>query len=213
MIATENMLKVWDPVVRGGHWLLAIAFFIAYLTEDDFLTLHVWAGYLVASILCLRLLWGLVGSKHAKFKDFVYSPAITLQYIRDLIGGHAKRFIGHNPAGGAMVLALLFALTATVSSGLMLYAIEENAGPLAEWVAESSESFSKPALMSRALADEDRHNDDSREELWEELHELFANLTLLLVGLHIAGVLFSSYAHKENLIKGMFTGRKRSDPD
>jgi cytochrome b len=97
-----------------------------------------------------------------------------------------------------------------VSSGLMLYAIEEDAGPLAGWVAESSASSGAPILISRALADDDRHDDDSREEFWEELHEIFANLTLFLVGLHIAGVLFSSYAHKENLIKAMFTGRKWS---
>jgi cytochrome b len=217
MTTTENMLKVWDPIVRIGHWTLVIAFFTAYFTEDDFLTQHVWAGYVVGTIVCLRLLWGFVGTKHARFRDFVCSPAITLQYIRDLMTGDAKRFLGHNPAGGAMVLALLIGITGTVSSGLMLYAIEEDAGPLAGWVAESSASSGASILISRALADDGRHDnddeDDSREEFWEEIHEFFANLTLFLVGLHIAGVLFSSYAHKENLIKGMLTGRKRSGPE
>jgi cytochrome b len=217
MKTNENMLKVWDPIVRIGHWTLVIAFFTAYFTEDDFLTQHVWAGYVVGTIVCLRLLWGFVGTKHARFRDFVCSPAITLQYIRDLMTGDAKRFLGHNPAGGAMILALLIGIAGTVSSGLMLYAIEEDAGPLAGWVAESSASSGAPILISRALADDDTHDDDdeddSREEFWEEIHEFFANLTLFLVGLHIAGVLFSSYAHKENLIKGMLTGRKRSGPE
>lgn len=214
MKTTENMIKVWDPIVRIGHWTLVIAFFTAYFTEDDLLKQHVWAGYVVGAIVCLRLLWGFVGTKHAKFGDFVRSPAITLNYIRELMTGNAKRFIGHNPAGGAMVVALLIGLTSTVSSGLMLYAIEEDAGPLAAWVAASSASTGTPILISRAYADDDDNDEDeSREEFWEETHEFFANLTLFLVGLHIAGVLFSSYAHKENLIRGMFTGKKRSGPE
>jgi cytochrome b len=219
MNSIESTRKVWDPIVRIGHWSLVIAFFTAYFTEDDFLIQHVWAGYVVGAILCLRLLWGFVGTKHARFSDFVRSPAITLQYIRDLMTNRAKRFLGHNPAGGAMVVALLIGIAGTVSSGLMLYAIEEDAGPLAGWVADSSAASGVPILISRALADDDRHDDedehadDALEEFWEETHEFLANLTLFLVGLHIAGVLFSSYAHKENLIKAMFTGRKRSGPE
>ena len=109
-----------------------------------------------------------------------------------------------------MVLALLISLAATVSSGLMLYAIEENKGPLADWVASTTATPAIPALIAVAIADDDseEEEEDAREEFWEEIHEISTNLTLLLVGLHIAGVLFSSYAHKENLIRSMFTGRK-----
>jgi cytochrome b len=216
MKTIESTEQVWDPIVRVGHWVLVIAFFTAYFTEDDFLIQHVWAGYVVGAILCLRLLWGFVGTKHARFSDFVRSPAITLQYIRDLVTNRAKRFLGHNPAGGAMIVVLLISIAGTVFSGLVLYAIEEDAGPLAGWVADSSAVSGVPILISRALADDDRpddeddHVDDPREEFWEETHEFFANLALFLVGLHIAGVLFSSYAHEENLIKAMITGRKRS---
>ncbi len=216
MNTTENTIRVWDPVVRIGHWALVVSFFTAYFTEDDFLTQHVWAGYVVGTIVCLRLLWGFVGTKHARFQDFVCSPATTLRYIGDLIANRAKRFIGHNPAGGAMVIALLVSITGTVSSGLMIYAIEEDAGPLADWVADSSVAAGGPILISSAFADddsEDEHGDEAREEFWEETHEIFANLALFLVGLHIAGVLFSSYAHKENLIKSMVTGRKRCGPE
>jgi cytochrome b len=218
MNTTENTIRVWDPVVRIGHWALVFAFFTAYFTEDDFLTQHVWAGYVVGAIICLRLLWGFVGTKHARFKDFVRSPATTLQYIGDLIAHRAKRFLGHNPAGGAMIIALLVSIAGTVSSGLMIYAIEEDAGPLADWVADSSVPSGIPILISSAFADDDsedegEHVDEAREEFWEETHEIFANLALFLVGLHIAGVLFSSYAHKENLIKSMVTGRKRCGPE
>ena len=111
-----------------------------------------------------------------------------------------------------MVVALLLGLSGTVISGLMLYAIEENRGPLAGWVAQQSTPSVSPSLPARAVADDardERHEDDAREEFWEETHEVLANLTLLLVGLHIAGVLFSSRAHGENLIRSMITGRKR----
>lgn len=209
MKATDNSIAVWDPIVRIGHWTLVIAFFTAYFTEDDFLTQHVWAGYVVGAVVLIRVIWGLVGSKHARFGNFVRSPAITGRYIRDLMSNRAERFVGHNPAGGAMVVALLICISVTVSSGLVLYAIEENAGPLAGWVADSSGSSAESALIANARADQGGHVEDEREEFWEEIHEIFANLTLLLVGLHIAGVLFSSFMHKENLVKAMFTGRKR----
>jgi cytochrome b len=218
MNTTENTIKVWDPVVRLGHWTLVIAFFTAYLTEDDFLDLHVWAGYAVGAIVCLRLIWGFVGSRHARFKDFVRSPATILQYMGDLVAHRAQRFLGHNPAGGAMIIALLLSIAGTVSSGLVLYAIEEDAGPLAGWVADSSGPGDVSILIAGAFADSDSddeatHADDARAEFWEETHDILANLALLLVALHIAGVLFSSYVHKENLVKSMFTGRKRSDPE
>ena len=214
----ENFVRVWDPIVRYGHWILVIAFFTAYLSEDDFLSLHVWAGYLVGAIVGIRLLWGFVGTRHARFTDFVRSPRETLKYVADLSFGRARRYIGHNPAGGAMVVALLLGLSGSVFSGLVVYALEEDAGPLAGWVADATAPSSLPAVFSAAYADADQHQEEDDEheesafeEFWEEVHEILANFTLLLVGLHIAGVLFSSYAHKENLIQGMITGQKRSD--
>jgi cytochrome b len=224
MTNNEKTIRVWDPIVRLGHWTLVIAFFTAYFTEDDFLTQHVYAGYVVGVVVCVRLLWGFAGTKYARFSDFVRSPAVTRQYLADLMTNRAKRFLGHNPAGGAMIVALLLGISGTVISGLMLYAIEEGEGPLAAWVADASVPSGAPTLISRAFADDDddddddygerdagdEHDDEAAEEFWEEIHEFFANLTLLLVGLHVAGVLFSSYAHKENLIKAMITGRKRS---
>jgi cytochrome b len=220
MDRNTQMIKVWDPIVRLGHWMLAVAFFTAYFTEEDFLEQHVWAGYVVGAIVCLRFVWGFIGSKHARFSDFVKSPAFTLRYIADLPANRARRYLGHNPAGGAMTVALLLALGGTVWSGLMLYAIEDDAGPLAGWVAAAADAADEESaigLIPRARADADNKRDfggrreDASEEFWEEIHELLANLTLILVGLHIAGVLFSSYQHKENLIWGMFTGRKRRD--
>jgi len=218
MERNKEMIKVWDPVVRIGHWTLVVAFFTAYFTEDDFLTQHVWAGYTVGVVVCLRLVWGFVGSKHARFTDFVRSPVFTKHYIGDLLGQRSKRYIGHNPAGGAMVVCLMLGLVGTTASGLMLYAIEENAGPLSGWVQDDSSLAGSSLSMQQSKVDDhkrSRHSDDDEEsgraEFWEDIHEVFANLTLLLVGLHIAGVLFSSYQHRENLIRSMFTGRKRKE--
>lgn len=208
MKATDDTIKVWDPIVRIGHWTLVIAFFTAYFTEDDFLSQHVWAGYVVGAVVAIRLIWGLVGSKYARFSNFVRSPAVTLRYIAGIMTNRAERFVGHNPAGGAMVVALLICIVGTVTSGLVLYAIQEDAGPLAGWVTDNPGKSNLPALISTAYADDDGHADDEREEFWEEAHEIFANLALILVAFHIAGVLFSSFVHKENLIKAMITGRK-----
>ena len=177
--------RVWDPLVRIFHWALVLCFFTAYLSEDDVETLHVWAGYSVAALLALRLIWGLIGSRHARFTDFVKSPGQVIQYLKDIPAGRAKRYLGHNPAGGAMIIALLIFLAATVTFGMATLGADENAGPLAgSWLA----SFNEHTL--------------------KEIHEFFANGTLMLVFVHIAGVIFSSLHHRENLARAMVSARK-----
>jgi cytochrome b len=194
---------VWDRFVRAGHWLLAAGFLVAYFTEDDLLTVHVWTGYLVGAIVCLRILWGLVGSKHARFRDFLYSPRQALSYLLDVVRRRAKRYLGHSPAGAVMVYALLVAILATTVSGLMVYAYDKHAGPLAGVVAD----------QYAGMTNEEREQaSESVEDFWEETHEVLANLTLFLVVLHIGGVALSSVAHRENLVRAMVTGRKRDEP-
>ena len=140
MTVSGSTVKVWDPIVRIGHWTLVLAFFTAYFTEDDFLTQHVWAGYVVGAVVIVRLIWGFIGSKQARFSSFIRSPAKTLAYLRDLASQNAKRYVGHNPAGAAMILTLLIFLSGTTYSGLMIYAIEEDSGPFAGWIAEDGGS-------------------------------------------------------------------------
>jgi cytochrome b len=129
--ATVSTMAIWDPLVRVAHWSIVAGFFLAYFTEDDVLTLHVWAGYAVGVLVLLRIVWGFVGPQHARFSDFLYRPSEVVTYLRDLLTFRATRYLGHSPAGAAMVFALLAGLTATAGSGLVLYAIEDNAGPLA----------------------------------------------------------------------------------
>jgi cytochrome b len=211
---------VWDPLVRIGHWLVVLGFFAAYLTEDDLLDVHVWAGYVVGAVVVVRVAWGFVGPQHARFADFVHGPGEIFRYVRGLITLQGKRYIGHSPAGGAMVIALLLSLAATTGSGLALYAIEENAGPLASWMGQAGPAPNVDAIPSadtRAASENDESERGAKgseapgEEFWEELHEFFANFTLALVVFHIAGVLLASYAHRENLVRAMITGKKRAE--
>jgi len=155
---------------------------------------HVWAGYALGAIVAARIAWGFVGTPHARFGDFLYRPGVVLGYFGNLLRGKARRYLGHSPAGGAMVIVLLLALAAIVGSGLMVYAYDQHAGPLAGLTTgpAASDSF------------------EAREEFWEEAHEICVNVTLLLVLLHVAGVLLASFAHKENLVSAMLTGRKRA---
>ncbi len=188
----RKMVKVWDPLVRIFHWSLVSAFFIAYFTEDDLLTLHVYAGYLIGSLLVFRLVWGFIGSRYARFSNFVKPPSVVWAYIKSILTTHPKRYLGHNPAGGAMVIALLLSLVMVTLSGIALYGIEESAGPLAASLSGAGEFW---------------------EDVVEELHEFFANATLALVFFHVLGVIMASLQHKENLVKAMVDGRKPADED
>lgn len=203
--SNTGQVRVWDPLVRLFHWSLVIGFTTAYITgEFESEDLHVLAGYVVLGLVVFRVLWGLIGSRHARFGDFVFRPATVLAYARDQLRGHARRYLGHNPLGGAMVVALLIMLLAVSASGLVLYALEDNAGPLA-------------GVVTRALpVDSDSRPDSGRapgwdEEMIEEIHEVLSNITLGLVILHVLGVILASLAHRENLVKAMFTGNKRRE--
>lgn len=197
-----SMVRVWDPFVRIGHWVLVGMFATAYLTEGEPQWLHTSAGYVIAATVGLRILWGLVGPRRARFSDFVTGPGRVLAYLRGLISGRAERHIGHSPAGGAMTVALLLALALTALSGMATLAVEEGQGPLAGIVTTD-------AVPSWAMEDEDDHEGEGGEA-FEEIHEVAANATLLLILLHLAGVFWASRVHGENLVRAMIDGRKRA---
>ena len=188
----ESFIRVWDPLVRVGHWLLVISFILAYLSEDDFLSLHTWAGYSVTGIILTRIAWGFIGTRHARFSDFVYPLSTVVQFVKNTLILRAKRYIGHNPAGGLMILAMIASLLITNLSGMAVYGAAENAGPLAAWLGGSSHFL---------------------EEIFEGIHEFFANLTLLLVIVHVTGVVLESLIHRENLVRAMVTGYKSGKDD
>jgi cytochrome b len=223
MTTMKKTIQVWSPLIRIGHWTLVIAFFTAYFTEDDFMSLHAWAGYIVGMYLLMRIVWGFVGVKYARFSNFIYSPAKIFGYLKNLIARNPQHYIGHNPAGGAMVIALLVSLVGTTLTGMKLYEVEENKGPFAITAQQAQIQIQSVSLMAEAKAEDDDEDEESKvinnghnidkqaEEFWEELHELFANLTLLLVFLHVSGVIVSSIIDKEKLVKAMITGKKDID--
>jgi cytochrome b len=212
----STTIQVWDPLVRTMYWVLVIAFFTAYFTEDDLLTAHAWAGYVVGGIVVLRLIWGFIGTRHARFTDFIYPPTTIIRNLLDLfVPGGGRRYLGHTPAGGVMIIALLIGLAITVWSGLEVYALDKGKGPVAGSVPSSAELVLDKVVTPALAAEEEREHvsgtDKQAEEYWEEFHEVAANITLALVILHILGVIAASLAHRENLVRAMVTGRKRSD--
>lgn len=211
----QREIRVWDPLVRVFHWTLVAAFFTAYLSEGEPAWLHTNAGYLIVILLLVRLVWGLVGTRHARFSDFVTSPFTAARYLVAEVAGRARRYLGHNPAGGWMVIALMLSLLATTTAGMALYAAEEGAGPLAGVIAagpEADGSLGAPRLM--AVSDDDERGEggeagEEAGELFEEIHEILANFTLFLVILHVVGVALGSFRHRENLVASMWHGYKR----
>jgi cytochrome b len=186
---TNTDIQVWDRFVRFFHWTLVVCFFSAYLTEGDLLPAHVWAGYIAFSLLCLRLVWGFTGTRHARFADFVHGPGKVLRYTQDVLARRAPRYIGHNPAGGAMIVALIVGVLTNTLTGMALYGADAWLGPLAWLMADTSKAGIKRL---------------------KDIHEIAAHLTVALVAIHVAGVIWESVLHRENLVKSMLTGRKRA---
>ena len=188
----RNTVQIWDLFVRIFHWSLVFAFLVAYVTEEDVLSVHTLAGYVVISLVLLRLVWGVIGPRYARFSDFAYSPSKIRQFLVDTSKLRARRYLGHNPAGGAMIFLLIACLVLTAVSGLVVYGAADQAGPLARLFVEGGESVG---------------------ELFEEIHEFFANFTVFLVLIHVAGVMVESLIHRENLMASMITGKKRAVDD
>lgn len=114
------MARVWDPIVRIFHWSLVLSFAVAWFTRHSSEGIHYGAGYFAAAFIGMRLLWGRIGTPYARFSQFVRDPATVARYLRAMLKGREPRYIGHNPAGGAMVLALMMAMVATAVTGWMM---------------------------------------------------------------------------------------------
>ena len=136
-------VKVWDPVVRTFHWSLVALFALAYATGDEITRVHVATGYAIAALLALRIVWGFVGPRHARFSHFVRGPRETMSYLRDLARHAASRHLGHNPAGGAMIIALLVVLAGTCVTG---YLMTTDAFWGTKWMEHVHEAFANLAI-------------------------------------------------------------------
>ena len=115
-----QVARVWDIFVRLFHWSLAVSFIFAFFSHHVLSDLHQLAGNIAASLVAMRLVWGFIGTPYARFAQFVRGPFAVFAYLRDIVSGREARYIGHNPAGGAMVLVLLATLCATAYSGWLM---------------------------------------------------------------------------------------------
>jgi cytochrome b len=116
----SGAVKVWDPFVRLFHWLLVFSFALAWYSGGIWDNPHLAAGYGVASLVVARIVWGFVGTRYARFRDFVYGPQAILLYLVATLRMRAPRYLGHNPAGGAMVITLLATLVVLCMSGILM---------------------------------------------------------------------------------------------
>lgn len=179
-------VPVWDIPVRLFHWILVVLIAFSWLSNKmDWMTWHMYSGYTILTLILFRILWGFVGSTHARFTDFIHGPRALIGYIRTLPSRTAAKFAGHNPLGGISVVLIL--LCVLVQAGTGLFANDDiiNEGPLYKHV-------------SKELSD------------WlTTIHKYNFNVLLALIGVHVAAVLYYLIWKSENLIKPMFTGSKQ----
>lgn len=179
---------MWDLPVRLFHWLLAALVAVSFVTGKvggNAMQFHAWSGYAILSLVLFRIAWGLVGGRHARFADFVRGPVAVLDYARSLLAGEPRKFLGHNPLGGWMVLALLASLGLQAATGLFANDDIMIEGPLAVHVAKET------------------------SDLLTRVHDVNQNVLLGLVGLHVAAALFYLLVRRENLIVPLIVGHKR----
>ncbi len=141
--AAALTIPVWDAFVRVFHWSLVGLFALAFVTGDKIEWLHLTAGYAIAALVALRVTWGFVGPRHARFADFVRPPREVWAYMRDDARLRAPHHLGHNPAGGAMVIALLAMLAGTAATGFMM---TTDAFWGAQWMEDLHEAFAYATL-------------------------------------------------------------------
>lgn len=177
---------VWDVPTRVFHWCLVASFAAAWLTFDDnrFLYVHVYAGSTFFGLLIFRLLWGIAGTRYARFRAFAYDWPSVWAYLKGLATGQAARYLGHNPAGSWAIFLMLVLGVAVSLSGLVTLGGEERHGLLR-------------GLFSFAAGAAAR-----------EVHEIAAWSMLGVAVIHVAGVIVESLFHHENLIGAMITGYK-----
>lgn len=181
--------KVWDPLLRIFHWALVVLFTTSFLLGEfgpNIMTLHFWSGYAICGLLAFRMIWGLFGPRPARFADFVYGPRQILNYARTMPSRRSSYWPGHNPLGGLSVVALLLLLIGQVITGLLADPEDYiNMGPLAHLV----------SLDINRMA-----------SAW---HETIGEALLVLIGLHVAVIVFYRVWKHEDLIGPMIHGRKK----
>ena len=144
MSESQTKILVWDAPVRVFHWLMVLSFAGAYLTAESehWRLIHVTLGYTLGGLVAFRVVWGLMGTRYARFSSFVRGPAAVLRYVRSLLGPQPEHHTGHNPAGAVAIVLLLLSSMAIVATG---WAIYNDVG--GEWLAELHEGAANFMLI------------------------------------------------------------------
>ncbi|WP_286237875.1 cytochrome b/b6 domain-containing protein [Neptuniibacter halophilus] len=182
----SSMIKIWDLPTRLFHWSLAslFVFMIVSGNSDDMVEWHFYAGYLLSGLLLFRVLWGLLGTRYARFSSFVFHPGETLSYLKSLFSSEHRAYAGHNPIGGLMVFALLLLLAVQSVTGMMSTDDIIWYGPLYNLV------------------------DEETAGLAGYIHHELQLILQLLVGLHIFAIIYHKVRFKESLAPAMLHGKK-----
>lgn len=195
--------SLWDPVVRITHWGIAASVLANALLNRGGGVTHVTLGWLVMALLVLRLVWGLVGPQEARFSAFPPNPAAALAYLRQLVAGRVRDYPSHNPAGALMAYAFWATLAVVTATGL---AMTGGATPMQLANDKAAVASGDWSALIREGGDED---ESEFSEAAEEVHEVAANLLLILAALHLAGVFVESRALRRNLVAPMLFGERR----
>lgn len=181
------LMRVWDLPTRLFHWAIVLLVLTSYVSvQMEWINVHYWSGYTTLTLLLFRLAWGFVGSETSRFRQFLRSPAAGLAHLAKFRDREPDREIGHNAAGGWMVLLMLAALLLQAGTGLFAGNPKENyGGPFMRQVAPATQH----ALTT--------------------LHSLNFNLILALIALHVAAIVAYAAVKRHDLVRAMVTGRKR----
>ncbi len=197
---------LWDPVVRLTHWGIAVSVLVNAALDEGGSLLHVSLGWLVMALLLLRMVWGVLGPGEARFSAFPPNPLAALRHLRQLVSGRVRHYPSHNPAGAIMAYAFWACLAVVTVTGLVMtggatpmqVADEKAAVASGDWSALIKESDGESSDEENSL----RHTA-------EEVHEVVANLLLILAALHVAGVFVEARAMRRNLVAPMVLGQRR----
>lgn len=190
--AAVQTVRAWDLPTRLFHWSLVLLVADAWVSRryaaffhDDTLLWHRWNGYAILVLVVFRLLWGFAGSSTARFGSFIRWPWRALGYLRDTLAGRERHYLGHNPLGAWMIIALLLAVT--VQGVLGLYLMDEDGilyGPLQRTI-----------------------SDGWANTFWR-WHLQGFNVILLVVGVHVVANSLYALLRRDPLVRAMVTGRK-----
>jgi cytochrome b len=196
---------LWDPLVRISHWLIAAAVIANGLINKGGGTIHVWIGWGVLGLLILRFVWGFLGPAEARFSAFPPDPRAAVSHLIDLVRGKPRHYRSHNPAGAMMVYALWACLVVVTGTGLYMTGAKSPITIAEEKAAVAAGDWS---VLVKDDDGEEEH-DSALGEAAEEVHEVAANLMLILALIHVAGVAVESRAMKRNLVRPMLVGWNR----